>query len=45
MCDKSNIASARTIQKNNGILENEIIDPTDGEIIQRYWITINNEEM
>lgn len=45
VCDKSNIASARTIQKNNGILENEIIDPTDGEIIQRYWITINNEEM
>ena len=22
-------------------LENEILDPTDGEIIQRYWIEIN----
>ena len=45
VCDKSNIASARTIQKNGGNLENEITDSTDGKIIQRYWITINNEEM
>lgn len=40
-CNKSNIASARTIQKNLGILENEIID--NGEIVQRYWIDINHE--
>ena len=39
-CVKTNIASARTIQKNNGILENEIID--NGEIKQRYWIDISN---
>jgi len=38
-CDKNNIGSARTIQKNGGILENEIIDD-DGEILQRYWIDI-----
>jgi len=37
-CDKSNIGSARTIQKNGGILENEIEE--NGEIIQRYWIDI-----
>jgi len=35
-CFKSNIASARTIQKNNGILENEVFD--NGELKQRYWI-------
>lgn len=38
-CNKSNIASAKTIIKNGGILENEIKD-FDGEIIQRYWINI-----
>lgn len=37
-CDKSNIASARTILKNGGVLENEIL--YDGEIVQRYWIEI-----
>ena len=37
-CDKNNLGSARTIQKNGGILENEIID--DGEILQRYWIDL-----
>lgn len=37
-CDKSNVGSARAIQKNGGVLENEIINE-DGEIEQRYWIT------
>lgn len=37
-CDKINIASAKVIQKNNGILENEIYSPTFSETIQRYWI-------
>ncbi|MBP3684315.1 MAG: GNAT family N-acetyltransferase [Oscillospiraceae bacterium] len=37
VCDKSNAASARTIIKNGGILENEFVDE-DGEINQRYWI-------
>ena len=35
-CDKDNIASAKTIIKNGGILENEVDD--DGVIVQRYWI-------
>ena len=35
-CDKDNIASAKTITKNGGILENEIVE--DGIVIQRYWI-------
>lgn len=38
-CFKDNIASARTIQKNNGKLENEVID--NGKIMQRYWIDIS----
>lgn len=36
-CDKENQASARTIIKNGGILENEV--EKEGRIIQRYWIT------
>ena len=39
-CDKSNIWSAKTIQNCGWILENEIIDPTDWELIQRYWIDV-----
>ena len=39
VCDKDNVASARTIQKNGGMLENEIFD---GEtLVQRYWIDLN----
>lgn len=38
VCDKDNIASARSIQKNGGILENEIL--VDGIVEQRYWIDI-----
>lgn len=44
-CDKDNIASARTIIKNGGILENEVKDTaglvkSGAGIIQRYWITL-----
>lgn len=35
-CDKENIASAKTIINNGGILENEI--PDGKRITQRYWI-------
>ncbi len=37
-CDKYNLASAKAIQNNNGILENEIYSETFSEFIQRYWI-------
>jgi predicted acetyltransferase len=37
-CYKENIASARTIQKNGGVLENEIEE--DGRTVQRYWIEL-----
>lgn len=39
VCDKSNIASAKTIIKNGGVLENEFVDD-EGEINQRYWIDL-----
>lgn len=35
-CDKDNVASARTIEKNGGVLENEVLD--DGVPVLRYWI-------
>ncbi|MED0936596.1 GNAT family N-acetyltransferase [Bacillus mobilis] len=39
-CDKANIASAKTIQKVGGMLENEIVSSHTGEIVQRYWVEI-----
>lgn len=38
VCDKENIASAKTILKNGGVLENEIV--VDGVVEQRYWIDL-----
>lgn len=39
-CDKINIPSAKVIQNNNGILENEIFSEAFSETIQRYWINL-----
>lgn len=36
VCDKENIGSAKSIIKNGGVLENEIV--VDGVVEQRYWI-------
>lgn len=38
VCDKNNIASAKSIINNGGILENEVM--ADGVTEQRYWITL-----
>ncbi len=38
-CDKENVASARTILKNGGVLENEVTEE-NGTTLQRYWIDI-----
>lgn len=35
-CDDDNIASARTIEKNGGVLENKVTD--DDRTVRRYWI-------
>lgn len=37
-CDKNNIASAKTIVGNGGVLENEVSE--DDCITQRYWIEL-----
>lgn len=37
-CAKDNIASAKSIQRNGGILENEV--DKDGVLSQRYWIDL-----
>ncbi len=37
-CDDRNVASARVIEKNGGILENTV--PEDGRLTRRYWITL-----
>jgi len=38
VCDRENIGSAKSIVKNNGVLENEI--EINGIVEQRYWITV-----
>lgn len=38
VCSKENIGSAKSILKNGGILENEIV--VDGVTEQRYWIAL-----
>lgn len=37
-CDKDNIASAKTIINNGGVLENEVQE--GDEVVQRYWIEL-----
>lgn len=39
-CNKRNVASAKVIIKNGGVLENEI--PDGDEIVQRFWIEIED---
>ena len=38
VCDKKNIGSVKSIIKNGGIMENEIIQ--NDRIMQRYWIDL-----
>lgn len=39
-CDKNNIASAKTIIRNGGVLENEVQRDSGSGITQRYWINL-----
>lgn len=39
-CHKENQASAKTILRNGGVMENEVVDQRNGEVLQRYWITL-----
>lgn len=38
VCDKDNVGSAKSIQNNGGVLENEV--EVDGIMEQRYWIEV-----
>ena len=38
-CDKDNVGSAKSIIKNGGVLENEIVN-SEGVLEQRYWIEL-----
>ena len=39
-CDTDNVASARVIQKNGGVFENEVVSDHSGKPISRYWIDL-----
>jgi predicted acetyltransferase len=39
-CDKLNAASAKVIQKNGGVLEDEQFVPELGKTVSRYWIQL-----
>jgi predicted acetyltransferase len=40
VCNKNNVASAKQIQNNFGVLENEVRD--NDKILQRYWVDVNH---
>ena len=39
-CADDNIASAKVIEQNGGVLEDKRLDPGDGKLTRRYWITL-----
>lgn len=39
VCDKNNVGSAKSIQNNGGVLEDEVL-LADGTTVCRYWITL-----
>ena len=39
-CDDDNLGSIKTIEKNNGILENKISEKDNGVLTRRYWIDL-----
>ena len=42
ICKKNNVASARTILANGGVLDSEEFLPKDSETLQRYWISLRS---
>lgn len=38
-CDKSNVASARVIEKNGGVFDSEVPRKDGNGVTRRYWIT------
>ena len=42
VCERDNIGSAKAIQRNGGVLENEYVNE-DGKVDQRYWIRTGSD--
>jgi hypothetical protein len=42
VCDRDNVGSAKAIQRNGGVLENEYVNE-EGKIEQRYWIRTGSD--
>lgn len=42
VCDRENIGSAKSIRRNGGVLENEVL--VEGIVEQRYWIDLRGEK-
>lgn len=42
-CDDDNTGSWKIIEKNDGVLENKVIDTRDGKEVRRYWIDLNKD--
>ncbi|OTN77420.1 hypothetical protein A5886_002520 [Enterococcus sp. 8G7_MSG3316] len=40
MCNQENSASAKVIEANGGQFADQIIDPSDGALLRRYWIDV-----
>lgn len=38
-CDSDNAASARIIEHNGGVLENQVVSQLTGKLKNRYWVT------
>jgi predicted acetyltransferase len=43
-CGQSNVASARAIIRNGGVLDSQTFLPDRGEIVQRYWIRAASDD-
>ena len=39
-CDRDNIISAKTIIRNGGVYDRDIVD-NDGDVVQQYWIALS----
>ena len=44
-CGKNNVASARIITRNGGVLESEVFSAERNEVIQRYWLATTHRAL
>lgn len=41
-CDANNVGSARIIEHNGGVLENQVLSRHSGALVSRYWIDLQD---